>query len=154
MKFSELTPEEKLYCAIKGEPAILTHFLSKKGTKAVNDLLDDFIAKHPRKPRHFQPAESHWRPTSVSREFCERGVKVLRLRFGFEPRTEAEKVKPYSSNARTPRETAVYFGVTRERIRQIEARTLRMLRHPIYRPFFSIPLGRLNLSGYPKADKL
>jgi len=115
MEFAELAPEEKLVCAIFGEPAWLEgirHFLSDEERKAVNDLLDEFVAKH-----------GSW---------GERGVKVLRLRFGFEPRTEAEKAQPHSSNARSLDETKVYFGVTRERIRQIEAKALRLLRHPAW----------------------
>ena len=49
-----------------------------------------------------------------------REEKVLRLRFGLD-----------DGRARTLEEVGQYFGVTRERIRQIEAKALRKLRHPM-----------------------
>ena len=49
----------------------------------------------------------------------EREQKVLKLRFGLE-----------DGRARTLEEVGNEFDVTRERIRQIEAKALRKLRHP------------------------
>ena len=49
----------------------------------------------------------------------EREQKVLKLRFGLE-----------DGRARTLEEVGKEFDVTRERIRQIEAKALRKLRHP------------------------
>ena len=49
----------------------------------------------------------------------EREAKVLRLRFGLE-----------DGRSRTLEEVGKEFDVTRERIRQIEAKALRKLRHP------------------------
>jgi len=122
MEFAELTPEEKLVCAIFGEPAWregVKHFLSDEGQIAVNTLLDEFVAHAKAQGNRFGEA-------------TERGVRILRLRFGFEPLTDAERMKHPSRGTRTYDEVKVYFGVTRERIRQIEAKTLRRLRHPAY----------------------
>ena len=49
----------------------------------------------------------------------EREARVLQLRFGLE-----------DGRSRTLEEVGREFGVTRERIRQIEAKALRKLRHP------------------------
>ena len=108
MEFAELTPEEKLMGAIFGKQLEAKHFLSDAGRKAVRDLLDELNE------------QNEWK----------RGVKVLRLRFGFEPRTDVEKTRCPGSDARSLVETGAYFNVTRERIRQIENKTLRALRQP------------------------
>jgi RNA polymerase primary sigma factor len=48
-----------------------------------------------------------------------REERIIRMRFGFE-----------DGNPRTLEEVGEAFDVTRERIRQIEAKALRKLRHP------------------------
>ena len=53
-------------------------------------------------------------------QLSDRERKVLEMRFGLK-----------DGNARTLEEVGQEFGVTRERIRQIEAKALRKLRHPI-----------------------
>ena len=67
---------------------------------ATNELLKDEIAE-------------------VLLTLTEREEKVIRLRFGLE-----------DGKPRTLEEVGQMFGVTRERIRQIEAKALRKLRHP------------------------
>ena len=63
----------------------------------------------------FLPEEFHIFLSTLT----EREQKVLRLRFGMS-----------DGRARTLEEVGKEFDVTRERIRQIEAKALRKLRHP------------------------
>ena len=55
---------------------------------------------------------------SVLRKLSPREERVIRMRFGFE-----------DGNPHTLEEVGQVFAVTRERIRQIEAKALRKLRH-------------------------
>ncbi len=57
--------------------------------------------------------------TEVLSTLTPREAKVLKLRFGLE-----------DGRSRTLEEVGKEFNVTRERIRQIEAKALRKLRHP------------------------
>ena len=70
---------------------------------------------------------------SVLATLTPREEKVLRLRFGIE-----------DGRTRTLEEVGKEFNVTRERIRQIEAKALRKLRHPSrskkLRDFFELRL--------------
>ena len=56
---------------------------------------------------------------SILRTLSPREERIIRMRFGFE-----------DGNQRTLEEVGQVFAVTRERIRQIEAKALRKLRHP------------------------
>jgi RNA polymerase primary sigma factor len=57
---------------------------------------------------------------SVLHELGDREKKVIELRYGLT-----------DGRARTLEEVGQEFGVTRERIRQIESKTLAKLRHPL-----------------------
>jgi RNA polymerase sigma factor (sigma-70 family) len=59
------------------------------------------------------------RVDEVLKSLSPRMEKVIRLRFGLD-----------DGVPKTLEEVAPYFGVTRERIRQVEAKALRILRHP------------------------
>jgi RNA polymerase primary sigma factor len=56
---------------------------------------------------------------TVLTKLSPREERIIRMRFGFE-----------DGNPRTLEEVGQVFAVTRERIRQIEAKALRKLRHP------------------------
>jgi RNA polymerase primary sigma factor len=61
----------------------------------------------------------HERTAEVLKSLSPREEKIVRLRFGLE-----------DGNEHTLEEVGLDFSVTRERIRQIEAKALRKLRHP------------------------
>jgi len=73
------------------------------------EWLDDVVDTHLLRER-IQEVLTHLTP---------REAEILRLRFGLK-----------DSRARTLEEVGKEFGVTRERIREIEAKALRKLRHP------------------------
>jgi RNA polymerase primary sigma factor len=74
---------------------------------------------------HQSPAEQmvnvnlHDQTAEVLKSLSPREEKIIRLRFGLEDGSE-----------HTLEEVGQSFAVTRERIRQIEAKALRKLRHP------------------------
>jgi len=85
-----------------------------------DSTLGDFIPDEEIRPEEQASAEllkSHL--AEVLDTLNDREKKVLRLRFGLE-----------DGRQRTLEEVGREFGVTRERIRQIEAKALRKLRHP------------------------
>jgi len=83
--------------------------------------LGDFIVDG----AHVSPSEQminlnlHEQTAEVLKSLSEREEKIIRLRFGLEDGSE-----------HTLEEVGQSFAVTRERIRQIEAKALRKLRHP------------------------
>jgi RNA polymerase primary sigma factor len=82
--------------------------------------LGDFIEDSRRRRRSNGPSRACARPRdSVLARLTPREAKVLRMRFGIDMNTD-----------HTLEEVGKQFDVTRERIRQIEAKALRKLRHP------------------------
>jgi RNA polymerase primary sigma factor len=87
----------------------------------VDSHLSDFIEDH----AGISPAEAissanvRERTAHVLRSLSPREEKIIRMRFGMEDGSE-----------RTLEEVGRAFSITRERIRQIESRALRKLRHP------------------------
>ncbi|TMQ52997.1 MAG: hypothetical protein E6K73_01995, partial [Candidatus Eisenbacteria bacterium] len=62
----------------------------------------------------------HEKIDRLLRSLSQREEQILRIRYGF-----------YDGAARTLAQTGQHFGITRERVRQIEARALDKLRHAI-----------------------
>ncbi len=86
-------------------------------------FLGDFIEDHA-SPPPLEVASNHILKIQIGEalaKLSERERKILVLRFGLE-----------DGRFRTLEEVGQEFGITRERIRQIEAKALRKLRHPTY----------------------
>jgi RNA polymerase primary sigma factor len=86
-------------------------------------FLGDFIEDHA-SPAPLEVASNHILKLQIGEalnKLSERERKILVLRFGLE-----------DGRFRTLEEVGQEFGITRERIRQIEAKALRKLRHPTY----------------------
>jgi RNA polymerase primary sigma factor len=87
-----------------------------------NSLLGDFIAddSEPAPVDHASRQLLKEQMQNILDDLSERERKVLEMRFGLR-----------DGQTRTLEEVGQEFGVTRERIRQIEAKALRKLRHPL-----------------------
>jgi RNA polymerase primary sigma factor len=99
-------------------PVSLHEPLGGDGERALSDFLDDPSASHPG-----QTVDKHLlrdRISEVLRSLTPREREVIELRFGLR-----------DGQPRTLDEVAKCYGITRERIRQIEARGLIKLRQPI-----------------------
>jgi RNA polymerase primary sigma factor len=102
---------------ISQDPLSLDSPIGEEGDSSMGDFIEDENAIAP-----IDAAARHLLTTAVTEvlhELTEREQEVVRLRFGLD-----------DGRPRTLEEVGRSFGVTRERIRQIEAKTLAKLRHP------------------------
>ena len=102
---------------IAQEPVSLETPIGEEEDSHLGDFIPDDDAPAPAEAASFTMLKEQL--NTVLGTLTDREAKVLRLRFGLE-----------DGRARTLEEVGVEFGVTRERIRQIEAKALRKLRHP------------------------
>ena len=112
-------PEDKVREIIKiaQEPVSLETPIGEEEDSHLGDFIPDEDASEPSEAASFSLLKEQL--MSVLATLTPREEKVLRLRFGIE-----------DGRTRTLEEVGKEFNVTRERIRQIEAKALRKLRHP------------------------
>jgi RNA polymerase primary sigma factor len=111
--------EEKVRDILKiaQEPVSLETPIGEEEDSHLGDFIEDQEARAPAEEASFTMLREQL--DDILTTLTDREQKVLRLRFGLD-----------DGRARTLEEVGQRFGVTRERIRQIEAKTLRKLRHP------------------------
>ena len=102
---------------IAQEPVSLETPIGEEEDSHLGDFIPDEDAPAPAEAAAFSMLKEQL--VDVLGTLTEREQKVLKLRFGLE-----------DGRARTLEEVGKQFDVTRERIRQIEAKALRKLRHP------------------------
>ena len=114
----EIGPEKvEEILKISQEPVSLETPIGEEEDSHLGDFIEDRNAPAPADAASFQLLKEQ--VEDVLDTLSERESKVLQLRFGLE-----------DGRSRTLEEVGREFGVTRERIRQIEAKALRKLRHP------------------------
>jgi RNA polymerase primary sigma factor len=113
-----LTPEKvREVMKISQEPISLETPIGEEEDSHLGDFIEDQEAIAPAEAASVMLLKEKMQ--DVLQNLTERERKVLVLRFGLE-----------DGHQRTLEEVGQEFGVTRERIRQIEAKALRKLRHP------------------------
>ncbi|MCT4796468.1 RNA polymerase sigma factor RpoD [Exiguobacterium alkaliphilum] len=117
-KEMELTPEKvREILKIAQEPVSLETPIGEEDDSHLGDFIEDQDAMAPQDAAAYELLKEQLE--DVLDTLTDREENVLRLRFGLD-----------DGRTRTLEEVGKVFGVTRERIRQIEAKALRKLRHP------------------------
>jgi RNA polymerase primary sigma factor len=114
----DLTPEKvREILKIAQEPVSLETPMGEEDDSHLGDFIEDQDATSPSEHAAYELLKEQLE--DVLDTLTDREENVLRLRFGLD-----------DGRTRTLEEVGKVFGVTRERIRQIEAKALRKLRHP------------------------
>jgi len=114
----EVSPERiREIMKVSQEPVSLETPIGEEEDSHLGDFIEDRNAPAPAEAATFQLLREQ--VEGVLSTLSDRERRVLQLRFGLE-----------DGRSRTLEEVGRDFGVTRERIRQIEAKALRKLRHP------------------------
>ena len=114
----EITPERvREILKISQEPVSLETPIGEEEDSSLGDFIEDRAALAPADAASYQLLREQIGDVLDTLSIRER--RVLQLRFGLE-----------DGRSRTLEEVGREFSVTRERIRQIEAKALRKLRHP------------------------
>lgn len=117
-KEMDLTPEKvREILKIAQEPVSLETPIGEEDDSHLGDFIEDQEAVAPSDAAAYELLKEQLE--DVLDTLTDREENVLRLRFGLD-----------DGRTRTLEEVGKVFGVTRERIRQIEAKALRKLRHP------------------------
>lgn len=114
----DLPPEKvREILKIAQEPVSLETPIGEEDDSHLGDFIEDSEATSPAEHAAYEMLKEQLE--DVLDTLTDREENVLRLRFGLD-----------DGRTRTLEEVGKVFGVTRERIRQIEAKALRKLRHP------------------------
>jgi RNA polymerase primary sigma factor len=117
-KEMDLSPEKvREILKIAQEPVSLETPIGEEDDSHLGDFIEDQEATSPSDHAAYELLKEQLE--DVLDTLTDREENVLRLRFGLD-----------DGRTRTLEEVGKVFGVTRERIRQIEAKALRKLRHP------------------------
>jgi RNA polymerase primary sigma factor len=111
---------EKIRGALEAssEPISLETPVGHEGESKFEDLIEDTFLQS--QVERIEASELREVSDEALSTLTPREEKIVRMRFGLDR----------SGEARTLEEIGAFFGVSRERIRQIESKALKKLRHP------------------------